>query len=109
MGALSDYGYGFIEVDGNRETLEYLKRGESSVPVFASLKVACANRSEDDTIASAERLFSTLYDFADAFVICRDLTDPNPLLTDEPPGSPYFHASFRGGIQASAGEGGIIH
>lgn len=83
MGALSDYGYGFIEVDGNRQTLEYLRRGESSVPVFASLKVACANRSEEDTIASAERLFSTLYDFADAFVISRDLTDPNPLLTDE--------------------------
>ena len=83
MGALSDFGYGFIEVDGNRETLEYLRRGESSVPVFASLKVACNNRSEEDTIASAERLFSTLYDFADAFVVCRDLTDPNPILTDE--------------------------
>lgn len=83
MGALSDFGYGFIEVDGNRETLDYLRRGESSVPVFASLKVACANRSEEDTIASAERLYSTLYDFADAFVVCRDLTDPNPILTDE--------------------------
>lgn len=83
MGALSDFGYGFIEVDGNRETLDYLRRGESSVPVFASLNVACANRSEEDTIASAERLYSTLYDFADAFVVCRDLTDPNPILTDE--------------------------
>ncbi len=83
MGALSDFGYGFIEVEGSRETLEYLRRGESDVPVFACIKVTCANRSEEDTISSTDRLFSTLYDFADGFVLSRDLSDPNPLLTDE--------------------------
>lgn len=83
IAALSDFGYGFIEVDGNRDTIEDLKAGGSAVPVFARLSISGANLTEDEIISSSDRLFSKLYDFADAFVISRNPLDTNPLLTDE--------------------------
>ena len=81
--ALSDFGYGFIEVDGNNDSIEDLKAGGSAVPVFARLTISAGNLTEDETITSYDRLFSKLYDFADAFVISRNELDSSPLLTDE--------------------------
>lgn len=83
INALSDFGYGFIEVEGSRESLDELKAGESAVPVFANIAVTCNNRPEDEVISTTDRLFSTLYDFADAFVVSRNTLDSNPLLMDE--------------------------
>ena len=84
IGALSDFGYGFIEVELDRQSLEGdLRAGESEVPVFARVAISGDNRTEDEIIASSDRLFSKLYDFADGFVIARNPLDPNPLLDDE--------------------------
>lgn len=83
IGALSDFGYGFIEVDLDRQSLEDLRAGESSVPVFARITISGDNRTEDEIISYSDRLFSKLYDFADGFVIARNPLDSNPLLDDE--------------------------
>lgn len=83
IGALSDFGYGFIEVDGSLDSIQDLREGESAVPVFACIPVSCDNRTEEEVISSTDRLFSKLYDFADAFIIARNPLDPNPLLDDE--------------------------